>query len=41
MTPFDIKTGKELMEEQFIKNNPEWVAELKIMVQSKTKAEIR
>lgn len=29
------------MEEDFVKANPEWVAELQIMVQTKVKAEIQ
>ena len=32
MTDKDIKTGQELLEEDFIKKNPEWMKELKIMV---------
>ena len=32
MTDKDIKTGQELLEEDFIKKNPEWLKELKIMV---------
>ncbi|KAK9798157.1 hypothetical protein WJX73_001152 [Symbiochloris irregularis] len=41
MTEEDIKTGKKLMEEDFIKANPEWVKELEIMVTTKVKAEIQ
>lgn len=41
MTPNDIKTGKELMEEDFIKANPAWLKELEIMVKSGEKAEIQ
>lgn len=41
MTDDDIKMGKKLMEEDFIKANPEWVKELEIMVQTKVKAEIQ
>ena len=41
MTDHDIKTGRELLEEDFIKKNPAWVEELKLMVSSKTKAEIQ
>mmetsp|Transcript_7513 Transcript_7513/g.22212 ORF Transcript_7513/g.22212 Transcript_7513/m.22212 type:complete len:417 (-) Transcript_7513:1719-2969(-) len=41
MTDEDIKTGKKLLEEDFIKANPEWVKELQIMVSSKVKAEIQ
>ena len=32
MTENDIKTGKELMKEDFIQKNPEWMKELEIMV---------
>lgn len=32
MTENDIKTGQELMKEEFILKNPEWVKELEIMV---------
>jgi meiotic recombination protein SPO11 len=32
MTESDIKTGKELMKEDFILKNPAWVKELEIMV---------
>ncbi|KAL3149242.1 DNA topoisomerase 6 subunit A [Trebouxia sp. C0010 RCD-2024] len=41
MTEEDMKTGKRLMEEDFVKANPLWVSELEIMVQSKVKAEIQ
>ncbi|DBA97309.1 hypothetical protein WJX77_008787 [Trebouxia sp. C0004] len=41
MTEEDMKTGKRLMEEDFVKANPEWIKELEIMVQSKVKAEIQ
>jgi meiotic recombination protein SPO11 len=41
MTEHDIKTGKELLNEEFIKKNAEWLRELEIMVQTKKKAEIR
>lgn len=41
MTEHDIKTGKELLEEDFIKKNPAWHAELQAMVDMKEKAEIR
>jgi meiotic recombination protein SPO11 len=37
----DIKYGKELLEEDFIKKNPEWRAELEDMMKRKEKAEIR
>ena len=32
MTENDIKTGKEMMKEDFIQKNPEWMKELEIMV---------
>ncbi len=32
MTENDIKTGKELLKEDFIRKNPEWTKELEIMV---------
>jgi len=41
MTEHDIKTGKELLKEDFIKKNPEWMKELELMVQTKEKAEIQ
>jgi len=41
MTEHDIKTGKELLEEDFIQKNPAWVKELETMLQKKQKAEIR
>lgn len=41
MTENDIKTGKEMMKEDFIMKNPEWMKELEIMVKTKKKAEIQ
>jgi len=41
MTEEDIRTGKKLLEEDFVKANPDWVKELEIMVQTKVKAEIQ
>ncbi|EEC51815.1 type II DNA topoisomerase VI subunit [Phaeodactylum tricornutum CCAP 1055/1] len=41
MTENDIKTGKEMMKEDFIQKNPEWMKELEIMVKTKKKAEIQ
>lgn len=41
MTEKDIKTGKDLLKEDFIASNPAWHAELQTMVTSKVKAEIR
>jgi meiotic recombination protein SPO11 len=41
MTENDIKTGKELLKEDFIQKNPKWMKELEIMVKTKKKAEIQ
>lgn len=41
MTDEDIKTGKKLLEEDFIRCNPEWVKELELMLKTKEKAEIQ
>ncbi|KAL6225302.1 hypothetical protein ACLB2K_004152 [Fragaria x ananassa] len=41
MTDQDIKTGKDMLEEDFVKKNPKWVEELTLMVKSKQKAEIQ
>mmetsp|Transcript_7778 Transcript_7778/g.14665 ORF Transcript_7778/g.14665 Transcript_7778/m.14665 type:complete len:478 (-) Transcript_7778:1830-3263(-) len=41
MTENDIKTGKELLNEEFIKKNKAWTKELEIMVKTKKKAEIQ
>mmetsp|Transcript_10069 Transcript_10069/g.13299 ORF Transcript_10069/g.13299 Transcript_10069/m.13299 type:complete len:439 (+) Transcript_10069:358-1674(+) len=41
MTENDIKTGKEMLNEDFIKQNPAWMKELEIMVKTKKKAEIQ
>lgn len=41
MSDHDIKTGKELLEEEFIQKNPDWVRELKLMIETKKKAEIQ
>ena len=41
MTAADIKQCDNLMEEQFVKNNPAWIKELKIMKSTKQKAEIQ
>jgi meiotic recombination protein SPO11 len=35
MTENDIKTGKEMMKEDFIQKNPEWMKELEIMVRQR------
>ena len=37
----DIKTGKHILEEDFVKKNPGWVEELNLMVKSRQKAEIQ
>ncbi|KAK4767229.1 hypothetical protein SAY86_014979 [Trapa natans] len=39
MTEQDIKTGKDLLEEDFVKKNPGWVEELTLMVKTKQKAD--
>lgn len=41
MTEHDIKTGKELLEEDFISKNEAWHKELELMVKNKEKAEIQ
>jgi meiotic recombination protein SPO11 len=41
MSEQDVKTGRELLEEDFIRKNPEWLAELELMVRRKEKAEIQ
>ncbi|KAH7424220.1 hypothetical protein KP509_12G095600 [Ceratopteris richardii] len=41
MTDQDIKTGKDMLEEDFIKKDPKWYAELELMVKTKEKAEIQ
>ena len=41
MTAADIKQCDNLMDEQFVKNNPAWIKELKIMKSTKQKAEIQ
>uniref|UniRef100_A0A7S4ABA9 DNA topoisomerase (ATP-hydrolyzing) n=1 Tax=Pseudo-nitzschia australis TaxID=44445 RepID=A0A7S4ABA9_9STRA len=41
MTENDIKTGKELLAEDFIQKNPKWMKELETMVKTKKKAEIQ
>lgn len=41
MTEEDLKTGRKMLEEDFIKANPAWVAELELMLQTKEKAEIQ
>jgi meiotic recombination protein SPO11 len=41
LTEHDIKTGKELLEEDFIRKNPDWYRELELMVKRKEKSEIQ
>lgn len=41
MTEEDIKTGRKLLEEDFVRANELWVQELEIMVSTKVKAEIQ
>jgi meiotic recombination protein SPO11 len=41
MTEKDIQMGKKLLEEDFIKSNPQWCEELELMLQTKEKAEIQ
>ncbi len=41
MTPEDIKTGEEMVKEDFITANPEFVKELQTMLKTKKKAEIQ
>jgi meiotic recombination protein SPO11 len=41
MTEYDIRTAQELLREDFIQKNPEWVKELELMLKMKKKAEIQ
>uniref|UniRef100_A0A6U0QXW6 DNA topoisomerase 6 subunit A n=1 Tax=Micromonas pusilla TaxID=38833 RepID=A0A6U0QXW6_MICPS len=41
MSAKDIETGQHMLTEEFIQQNPEWVKEVQIMLESKTKAEIQ
>lgn len=41
MSKMDISRAKMMMEERFVKVRPEWIKELKIMVETKQKAEIQ
>lgn len=41
MTAGDIKTGKDMLKEDFILKNPQWHEELQHMIKRKEKAEIR
>ncbi len=41
MTPEDIKRAKAMMNEPFVAQNPKWVADIRLMVKRKEKAEIQ
>ena len=41
MSQKDIETGHHMLNEDFIQQNPKWVREVKMMLGSKTKAEIQ
>ncbi len=41
MSEEDVKTGRRLLEEDFVKANPAWVRELELMVSTRVKAEIQ
>ncbi|XP_020591227.1 DNA topoisomerase 6 subunit A3 [Phalaenopsis equestris] len=41
MTDQDVKAGKDLLEEDFVKRNEGWVKELEMMVKTRQKAEIQ
>eukprot|EP00051_Salpingoeca_urceolata_P013762 m.174162 g.174162 ORF g.174162 m.174162 type:complete len:129 (-) comp17889_c0_seq1:229-615(-) len=41
MSDEDMRAGRKLLEEDFIKKNPAWVRELQIMIDTKEKAEIQ
>jgi len=41
MTENDIKTGKAMLQEDWVQKNPEWVKELNLMIRTKKKAEIQ
>jgi DNA topoisomerase VI subunit A len=41
MTAGDIKTGKDMLKEDFIMKNSKWHEELQLMIKRKEKAEIR
>ena len=41
MSKMDISRAKIMMEEKFVKIRPEWVKELKLMIETKQKAEIQ
>ncbi|MFX0168770.1 MAG: hypothetical protein ACFE89_05340 [Candidatus Hodarchaeota archaeon] len=41
MTPEDVKRAKAILEEPFVAQNPKWVADIKLMMKRKEKAEIQ
>jgi len=41
MTEEDVKCGKNLLNEDFIKKNPQWIKELEWMIEHRVKAEIQ
>jgi DNA topoisomerase-6 subunit A len=41
MTPEDIKRAKAVMNEPFVAQNRKWVADIRLMVKRKEKAEIQ
>lgn len=41
MTDADLRYGRQLLEEAFIRQNPRWYAELEAMLKSRVKAEIQ
>ncbi|KAK1320213.1 DNA topoisomerase 6 subunit A [Acorus calamus] len=41
MTDQDVKTGRDLLEEEFVKKNAGWVEELELMLRTRQKAEIQ
>ena len=41
MSDKDVETGRQMLEEEFIQQNPAWLAELQLMVERKEKAEIQ
>lgn len=41
MTEHDMRTGRDLMKEEFIIKNPDWLRELELMLKMKKKAEIQ
>mmetsp|Transcript_16316 Transcript_16316/g.55424 ORF Transcript_16316/g.55424 Transcript_16316/m.55424 type:complete len:86 (-) Transcript_16316:585-842(-) len=41
MTEHDMRTARELLEEDFIRKNDAWRKELELMLETRTKAEIQ